>query len=139
MGTVERTSTGSDALPPRVHTTSEESSPGEGETGGGSAKNPPLHRPASKRPRKRSARNEDEVPDHDHAPLASGLRKDDDEDPDGSELDGMDSLLRLDGDAGNRASKKPATRNASTTQKKPAGRKKVGFSKKVITKSCHGM
>ena len=124
-----RTSSGSDKLPPRVPTTSEESSPDAAESGKDGSKKKPLKRPAaSKKGSKRKGRHEDddedESPDADHQPIAGGLDHDDDE-GDGSELSGLSDLLRMQGEDA-KPTKKPAANRSGGATKRPS--KKVGLS-----------
>ena len=131
-----RTSGASDAIPSRVGTTSEESSPGAESSKKDTkktTKNHVLKRPASSKTVTRKMKkqgdddDDDESPDDDHQPLAKGLHRLDD-DEDSADLEGLEDLLRLESDE-EKPKKRPAskTRAASGSKKRPA--KKVGTPK----------
>ena len=127
-----RTSGASDAIPSRVGTTSEESSPGAESSKKDTKKTTKKHvlkRPASSKTvtRKMKKQGDDESPDDDHQPLAKGLHRLDD-DEDSADLEGLEDLLRLESDE-EKPKKRPAskTRAASGSKKRPA--KKVGTPK----------
>ena len=132
-----RASGASDALPSRVGTTSEESSPGAESSKKDTKKkvNKVLKRPASSKtkgkPKTKQDDDEhdddDESPDDDHQPIAKGLHKDDD-DEDSADLEGLQDLLRLDGDE-SKPKKRPASKSKATSGSMKRPGKKVGTPK----------
>ena len=85
------------------------------------------HKP-SKKKKGGDEDGEEDSPNEHHVPLGSGPPDDDDDDADGgSELDGLDQLLKRDDDETGEKPKKRPSRNSPKTMKKPSAKKKAGL------------
>lgn len=139
LGPFSASASGGDYLPPRV-STSEESSP-ENPDAKKTKQEIPKKRPATKakataakhKPSKKKKGGcdedgEEDSPNEHHVPLGSGPPDGDDDDADGgSELDGLDQLLKRDDDETGEKPKKRPSRNTPKSMKKPSTKKKAGL------------
>lgn len=138
LGPFSASASGGDYLPPRV-STSEESSP-ENPDAKKNKQEIPKKRPATKakataanhKPSKKKKGGcdedgEEDSPNEHHVPLGSGPPDDDDDADGGSELDGLEQLLKRDDDETGEKPKKRPSRNSPKTMKKPSAKKKAGL------------